>query len=231
MKCFQTLSLVNDPVFLVRRPSDFDTTYCYALGYTAGALVHNGSTGLISSVTNLSAPVEHWSCGGAPLVRMMNVERRHGKDKPVIKKALVDLTGLPYRTLVDNRVKWAREDCYRCPGPIQLDTTGRQKKADGTHVDPLCMTLQLQLKERAQAVGAAPHPHNSSAEKSLSTYKSLCEALLELGGGLTSAGSHDLNRLHLYRVAHGISDADNAKVLAEIGIDASEWRDALARIV
>ena len=214
------------------RPSDFDTTYCYALGYTAGALVHSGATGLISSVTNLAAPVEAWSCGGAPLVRLMNVERRHGKDKPVIKKALVDLAGLPYRTLVENRARWAREDCYRCPGPIQLDTTGRQKKADGTHVDPLCLTLQLQLKERSGAPGsahagahAAPTP-----EAALATYKSLCEALIELGGGLSAAASHDLTRLQLYRVAHGISDADHARVLGEIGTNASEWTAALARV-
>lgn len=213
-----------------RRPSDFDTTYCYALGYTAGALVHNGATGLISSVTNLAAPVERWSCGGAPLVRLMNVERRHGKDKPVIKKALVELGGLPYRTLVENRARWAREDCYRCPGPIQLDTTGRQKKADGTHVDPLCLTLQLQLRERAASGGAAhAAPRPATAEAALATYKSLCEALIELGGGLQAAASHDLHRLQLYRVVHGISDAAHAKVLGDIGVDAAEWTAALAR--
>ena len=97
-------------------PSDFDTAYCYALGFNAGALLHGGETGLISSVTNLGAPVEQWRAGGVPLTSMMNIERRHGKDKPVIRKALVELAQLPYRTFLGLRNKWALTDCYRCPG-------------------------------------------------------------------------------------------------------------------
>ena len=31
-------------------PTNFDANYCYALGYGAGALLHAGKTGLISSV-------------------------------------------------------------------------------------------------------------------------------------------------------------------------------------
>jgi len=31
-------------------PTNFDANYCYALGYAAGALLHSGKTGLISSV-------------------------------------------------------------------------------------------------------------------------------------------------------------------------------------
>ncbi|CAM8994963.1 unnamed protein product [Rhodiola kirilowii] len=74
-------------------PTNFDSTYCYALGYAAGALLHSGRTGLISSVGNLSAPVEEWTVGGTALTSLMDVERRHGKFKPVIKKAMVELEG------------------------------------------------------------------------------------------------------------------------------------------
>ncbi|CAA0826499.1 Pyrophosphate--fructose 6-phosphate 1-phosphotransferase subunit beta 1 [Striga hermonthica] len=74
-------------------PSNFDATYCYALGYAAGALLHSGKTGLISSVGNLAAPVSEWTVGGTALTSLMDVERRHGKFKPVIKKAMVELKG------------------------------------------------------------------------------------------------------------------------------------------
>ncbi|KAK9227724.1 hypothetical protein WN943_012779 [Citrus x changshan-huyou] len=74
-------------------PTNFDATYCYALGYGAGALLHSGKTGLISSVGNLAAPVEDWTVSGTALTALMDVERRHGKFKPVIKKAMVELDG------------------------------------------------------------------------------------------------------------------------------------------
>jgi hypothetical protein len=181
------------------------------------------------------------SSGGAPLVRMMNVERRKGKDKPVIKKALVDLGGLPFRTFAEKRDQWAMRDCYRCPGPIQLDTTGKQRRADGTHVDPLCLTLQLQLKERREAAkstgaGAAAAASGAtasggiSASEALQTYRGLCQALLELDGGFDRAAPHDLRRLALYRLSHGIDDADNLRVLASLGVSEGEWTDAAARV-
>ncbi|XP_062113916.1 pyrophosphate--fructose 6-phosphate 1-phosphotransferase subunit beta-like [Humulus lupulus] len=74
-------------------PPNFDSTYCYALGYGAGALLHSGKTGLISSVGNLAAPVEEWTVSGTTLTALMDVERRHGKFKPMIKKAMVELQG------------------------------------------------------------------------------------------------------------------------------------------
>ncbi|KMQ52391.1 pyrophosphate-dependent phosphofructokinase [Chitinispirillum alkaliphilum] len=100
-------------------PSNFDADYCYSLGYSASALVNAGKSGYLSSVRNLTQPVEKWIAGGIPLTMMMNLERRHGKDKPVIKKALVELDGKPYLTLVENREKWATQDSYLYPGPIQ----------------------------------------------------------------------------------------------------------------
>ncbi|KAK9151579.1 hypothetical protein Syun_009888 [Stephania yunnanensis] len=101
-------------------PTNFDSTYCYALGYGAGALLHSGKTGLISSVGNLSAPVEEWTVGGTALTLLMDVERRHGKFKPVIKKAMVELEGAPFQKFASKRGEWAINNRYISPGPIQF---------------------------------------------------------------------------------------------------------------
>lgn len=101
-------------------PTNFDATYCYALGYAAGALLHCGKTGLISSVGNLAAPVEEWTVGGTALTALMDVERRHGKFKPVIKKAMVELEGAPFKKFASMRDEWALKNRYISPGPIQF---------------------------------------------------------------------------------------------------------------
>ncbi|KAL5700051.1 diphosphate--fructose-6-phosphate 1-phosphotransferase [Ranunculus cassubicifolius] len=101
-------------------PTNFDSTYCYALGYGAGALLHSGKTGLISSVGNLGAPVEEWTVGGTALTSLMDVERRHGKFKPVIKKAMVELEGAPFKKFASLRDEWAIKNRYISPGPIQF---------------------------------------------------------------------------------------------------------------
>ncbi|KAJ9169175.1 hypothetical protein P3X46_020636 [Hevea brasiliensis] len=101
-------------------PTNFDATYCYALGYGAGALLHSGKTGLISSVGNLGAPVAEWTVGGTALTSMMDVERRHGKFKPVIKKAMVELEGAPFKKFASMRDEWALKNRYISPGPIQF---------------------------------------------------------------------------------------------------------------
>jgi pyrophosphate--fructose-6-phosphate 1-phosphotransferase len=100
-------------------PSNFDADYCYSLGATAAALIGSGNTGYIASVRNLTKSSEHWISGGIPLTMMMNMERRHGKDKPVILKALVNLRGGPFLELLKNRDTWAIETAYLYPGPIQ----------------------------------------------------------------------------------------------------------------
>ncbi len=100
-------------------PSNFDADYCYSLGYTAAALVANSRTGYMAYVGNLAKPCSDWKCGGIPLTMMMTVERRHGEDKPVIKKALVELKGKPFAEFAKNRDKWAADNCYLYPGPIQ----------------------------------------------------------------------------------------------------------------
>ncbi|THU61732.1 hypothetical protein C4D60_Mb07t26410 [Musa balbisiana] len=101
-------------------PTNFDAAYCYALGYAAGALLHSGKTGLISSVGNLDAPVDEWTVGGTALTSLMDVERRHGKFKPVIKKAMVELEGAPFRKFASMRDEWALKNRYISPGPIQF---------------------------------------------------------------------------------------------------------------
>ncbi|XP_017612434.1 pyrophosphate--fructose 6-phosphate 1-phosphotransferase subunit beta [Gossypium arboreum] len=101
-------------------PTNFDASYCYALGYGAAALLHSGKTGLISSVGNLGAPVEEWTVGGTALTSLMDVERRHGKFKPVIKKAMVELEGAPFKKFASVREDWALKNCYISPGPIQF---------------------------------------------------------------------------------------------------------------
>ncbi len=100
-------------------PSNFDADYCYSLGYNAFMLIRYGYTGYLSKVSNLSKPAEEWIAGGMPITKMMNIERRNGADKPVIRKALVELDGKPFRHFAENRAQWAIETCYTYPGAIQ----------------------------------------------------------------------------------------------------------------
>ena len=100
-------------------PSNFDADYCYSLGYNAAALIGAGKTGYMSSVRNNIKKSDEWIAGGIPITMMMNIERRHGHDKPVIKKALVELDGKPFAFFAANRDKWAIETAYVYPGPIQ----------------------------------------------------------------------------------------------------------------
>lgn len=101
-------------------PSNFDADYTYSLGYTASVLISEGKTGYMSSVRNTTAPAAEWIAGGVPITMMMNMERRHGKMKPVIQKALVRLDGAPFKFFAANREAWADESLsYVYPGPIQ----------------------------------------------------------------------------------------------------------------
>ena len=100
-------------------PSNFDADYCYSLGYNAFMLIQYGYNGYLSKVSNLSKPAEEWVAGGMPITKMMNMERRHGEDKPVIRKALVELDGEPFKFFEANRDTWAVETAYTYPGAIQ----------------------------------------------------------------------------------------------------------------
>ena len=118
-------------------PSNFDADYCYSLGFNAFALINFGMTGYLSSVRNLTEPANDWVAGGVPLTMMMNMERRHGEMKPVIKKALVELDGPVFKKLEENREDWALNDRYLFPGAIQY--FGPSSVCDITTV-----TLQLE---------------------------------------------------------------------------------------
>lgn len=115
-------------------PTDFDCNYCHALGLVAGALIGHGHTGMMACIRGLYKPVEEWQVTGMPLTHMMNVERRKGKDKPVIKKALVELEGAPFKAFCLVRDDWQLEDRYRNPGPTQY----------GAGIDVATYTLRLE---------------------------------------------------------------------------------------
>ena len=100
-------------------PSNFDADYCYSLGYNAFMLIQYGYTGYLSKVSNISKSADEWVAGGMPITKMMNIERRNGADKPVIRKALVELDGKPFKYFEANRDKWAVETCFTYPGAIQ----------------------------------------------------------------------------------------------------------------
>ncbi len=100
-------------------PSNFDADYCYSLGYNAFMLIQYGYNGYLSKISNLKNPASEWVAGGMPITKMMNIERRHGEDKPVIRKALVELEGKPFKFFEANREQWAVETSYVYPGAIQ----------------------------------------------------------------------------------------------------------------
>ena len=100
-------------------PSNYDADYCYALGTSAAQLVANGKTGYMAIVKNTTAPAAEWIAGGVPITMMMNMERRHGAMKPVIRKALVRLDGAPFKEFAAHREEWAEKTAFVYPGPIQ----------------------------------------------------------------------------------------------------------------
>ncbi len=118
-------------------PSNYDADYCYSLGYTASALLGNGTTGYMSSVRNTTKSASEWTCGGIPITMMLNMERRHGEDKPVIQKALVKLNGAPFLKFVTRREKWSIATEYVYPGPIQYFGPGEV-------CDQVTKTLELE---------------------------------------------------------------------------------------
>ncbi|MCQ2975198.1 MAG: diphosphate--fructose-6-phosphate 1-phosphotransferase [Bacteroidales bacterium] len=118
-------------------PSNFDADYCYSLGRVASLLISSGKTGYMSSVRNTTKPATEWLAGGIPITAMMNMEKRNGKMKPVIQKALVKLDGGPFKFFASKREEWAIETAFQYPGPIQY--FGPSEVADLTTV-----TIQLE---------------------------------------------------------------------------------------
>ncbi|MBA3957611.1 MAG: diphosphate--fructose-6-phosphate 1-phosphotransferase [Parachlamydiaceae bacterium] len=101
-------------------PSNFDAQYCYALGHVTALLVQNGLTGYICCVQGLSGLVGNWKIGARNIATMMTLEMRHGKQKPVIRKTLVNLKGERFQKFVRVREDWGLGDLYMSPGPIQF---------------------------------------------------------------------------------------------------------------
>jgi len=118
-------------------PSNFDSDYCYSLGFVASLLIANGKTGYLSSIRNTIAPAAEWIPGGVPITMMMNMERRHGEMKPVIQKALVLLDGTPFKAFAAKRDEWAIKTSFVYPGPIQY-------WGPSTVCDATTKTLQLE---------------------------------------------------------------------------------------
>ncbi|MDR3194133.1 MAG: diphosphate--fructose-6-phosphate 1-phosphotransferase [Tannerella sp.] len=128
-------------------PTNYDADYCYSLGYTASCLIHAGKTGYMASVRNTTAPADRWIAGGIPITMMMNMEKRNGKIKPVIQKALVKLDGAPFLTFAAGRDLWAATEEYVYPGPIQY--FGPTEVCD----EP---TLTLKLEHQKQTCTCSP---------------------------------------------------------------------------
>ena len=120
-------------------PSNYDADYCYSLGYNASRLIAAGKTGYMSVIRNTTAPAAEWIAGGVPITMMMNLERRNGAMKPVIRKALVELAGAPFKYFASKRDEWAEQTAYVYPGPIQY--WGPSEVCDQT-----TKTLQLEHK-------------------------------------------------------------------------------------
>ena len=102
-------------------PSNFDASYCYTLGHGAALLILHQASGFMCCIKNLTEEVEAWKFLGVPLVSMLHFEMRKNKKKAVIKKALVDLEGAPFKTFLQLRNQWKLEDHYLCPGPLQFE--------------------------------------------------------------------------------------------------------------
>lgn len=121
-------------------PTNFDSQYCYALGFTAALLVDAGATGCMACIKNLTRPVAEWQASGVPFISMLHLEERQGKAKPVIKKTLVDLKGKPFKLFQEQRNSWFINDDYQYPGPIQF--FGPQELTDS-------VTITLELESNA----------------------------------------------------------------------------------
>ena len=90
-----------------------------SLGYAAAQMVRAGLTGYTVNVQNTTQSSDAWVAGATPVTMMLNMEVRKGKKVPVIKKALVDIEGAPFKKFAANREDWALNDCFMFPGPIQ----------------------------------------------------------------------------------------------------------------
>jgi pyrophosphate--fructose-6-phosphate 1-phosphotransferase len=109
-------------------PTQFDCDYTYNLGFAAYGLLANRATGYMAALRNLHRPVTAWQPIGIPLAPLMHLEERKGRLELVIAKQKVDLESRAFKILEQERQKWAQEDHYRFPGPIQYQGPGADTK-------------------------------------------------------------------------------------------------------
>jgi diphosphate-dependent phosphofructokinase len=118
-------------------PTNFDANYCTCLGRLSALAVRDGLTGSICGVQHLKEHPMYWKLKMVPIVRLMHMETRKGKEKPVIQKTVVDLKGSPFLTFAAARKKWEIQDDYRYPGPIQFFG-----ESEITDAPPLTLSLE-----------------------------------------------------------------------------------------
>ena len=115
-------------------PSNFDSNYCYALGKSAALLIESKANGYLATISGLGLPVEKWAVSGTPIAQMLHFENRKGEKKAVIQKGIVDLDGKIFQFYQQQKERWAIEDNYQVPGPIQF-----QGDLDLTDAPPLIL--------------------------------------------------------------------------------------------
>lgn len=114
-------------------PSNFDCHYGAAMGRTAGILLQK-QTGVMATCSHLHLPASQWQPMGVPFLQSMSVERDNGVERPYIKRSVVDLTHVPFKTFQQLRSEWALTNAFICPGPMQFY---------GPTADRTTITLQL----------------------------------------------------------------------------------------
>ncbi|MFA6118939.1 MAG: diphosphate--fructose-6-phosphate 1-phosphotransferase [Parachlamydiales bacterium] len=100
-------------------PSNFDANYCYNLGVVSTLLINNNLSGYMSCIGNLTDSIDNWIPKGIPITSLMNIEMRNAKQKPVIKKSLVELDSKAFKYIEANKERWGFDDLYAYPGSIQ----------------------------------------------------------------------------------------------------------------
>lgn len=116
------------------------------------ALLQRGCNGLMACARCLDQPVQQWVCGGIPLTSLMAIERRKGRDVPVIRKALVELSALPFKTFVQYRESWSVEDAYRFVGPIQFFGAFALETTLTLQLERAAVLPSEQMQERVKSV-------------------------------------------------------------------------------
>jgi pyrophosphate--fructose-6-phosphate 1-phosphotransferase len=98
------------------KPTPFDAAFTFLLGLTAGSLILAEKTGYMAAVTDFDKG--GWILA-LPLSGLITSETRKGKEELVIEKSLVGTSSPAFRVFAENRERWAEEDLFSSPGPIQ----------------------------------------------------------------------------------------------------------------